>query len=114
MAISQQTSEASVVLTEDAERGTVAFFNGASSLHVGFIYNYFADRSVAAWTVTLWFKRTGGTEVLSGLVNNGDCVGSPSFGMHLGNGQVGSVSVDTDGTTALAAIDGVQVGNDSK
>jgi hypothetical protein len=108
-AISQQTSEASVVLAEDAERGTVAFFNGASSLHVGFIYNYFADRTVTAWSVSVWFKRTGGTDLLSGLVNNGDCVGSPSFGMHLGDGQIGAVNVDTDVSAAMVTIDGVQV-----
>ncbi|ELT89948.1 hypothetical protein CAPTEDRAFT_198362 [Capitella teleta] len=111
-AVSTQTSEASVVLVEDAQRGTVAFFDGASSLHVGFIYNYFADRSVTAWTVTVWFKRTGGTELVSGILNNGDCVGSPSFGMHLGDGQVGSVSVDTDVSSAMVAIDGVQVMHD--
>lgn len=109
MAISQQTSEASVVLAEDSDRGTVAFFNGASSLHVGFIYNYFADRTVTTWSVSMWFKRTGGTESLSGLVNNGDCVGSPSFDLHVGEGQTGSVSVDTDATAAMAGVDGMQV-----
>ena len=108
-AVSTQTSEASVVLAEDAERGTVAFFNGASSLHVGFIYNYFADRTVTAWTVTAWFKRTGGSDLTSGLVNNGDCVGTPSFGLHLAPGQLGAVSVDTDASPAMVAVDGVQV-----
>jgi hypothetical protein len=108
-AVSTQTSEASVVLAEDAERGTVAFFNGASSLHVGFIYNYFADRTVTGWTVTTWFKRTGGSDLTSGLVNNGDCVGTPSFGLHLAPGQLGAVSVDTDASPAMVAVDGVQV-----
>lgn len=108
-AVSQQTSEASVVLAEDPVRGTVAFFNGASSLHVGFIYNYFADRLVTTWSVTLWFKRMGVTEPMGGLVNNGDCVGSPSFDLHVGEGQMASVSVDTDATSAMAGIDGMQV-----
>ena len=112
MAVSQQTSEASVVLATDPQRGTVAYFNGASSLHVGYIYNWFADKTVTSWSVAMWFKREGSTEVLGGLLNNGDCVGSPSFGLNAGLGQTGSVSVDTDGVATMAAIRNVQVGHD--
>ena len=104
-----QTSDESVIITEDAERGLVAQFGGASSLHVGFIYNYFADKLVAEWSVAVWVKRTGVSQGLGGIVNNGDCVGSPSFDVHVGQGEVSSVSVDTDGSSQLASIDGIAV-----
>ena len=112
-ASSTQTSEASVVLVEDVDRGTVAQFGGAASLHVGYIYNYFADKSVTAWSVAVWVKRTGNSEGLGGVVNNGDCVGAPSFDIHVGQGEFSSCGIDTDGTTQIATISDVQVSHTS-
>ncbi|ELT91894.1 hypothetical protein CAPTEDRAFT_216416 [Capitella teleta] len=108
-ATSTQTSEASVVLTSDVDRGTVAKFNGASSLHVGYIYNYFADRYVKQWSMAVWVKRTGNTAGLGGVINNGDCVEAPSFDIHVGGGDVTSCSVDTDSVSAMVAIQDVAI-----
>ena len=108
-AVSTQTSEASVVLAQDAERGTVAKFNGASSLHVGFLYNYFADRYVKQWSMPVWMKRTGNTDTVGGVINNGDCVSSPSIDIHVGSGEFTSCSVDTDAVAAQVSIQDVAV-----
>jgi hypothetical protein len=108
-AVSTQTSEASVVLTKDADRGKVAKFNGKSSLHVGYIYNYFADRYVKAWSMAVWVKRQGSTNGIGGVINNGDCLDSPSFDIHVGSGDVSSCSVDTDAVSTMVTIADVAV-----
>ena len=111
-ASSTQTSEESVTLEEDPERGTVAYFPGAASLHVGFLYNWFADKTVESWSVAVWVKRTGDSAGLAGIINNGDCIGSPSFDIHMGPTEVSSISVDTDGVSQMAEISDVQVAQD--
>ena len=108
-AVSTQTSTQNVVLVNDKERGTVAKFAGACSLHVGFLYNWFADRKVTAWSMTVWIKRTGSYTGLGGVLNNGDCIGGPSFDIHVGQGEVASCGVDTDGVSALAQAEAVTI-----
>jgi hypothetical protein len=108
-AAATQTSDESVVLADDPERGTVAFFAGASSLHVGFLYNWFADQFISEWTVAVWVKRTGESSGVAGVVNNGDCIGSPSFEIHVGSGEVGVASIDTDVVSGMVSTDTVSV-----
>jgi hypothetical protein len=111
-AAATQTSVESVLLTNDAERGTVAFFGGASSLHVGFLYNYFADQFISEWSVAAWVKRTGDSSAHAGVVNNGDCIGEPSFDIHVGEGEVSFASVTTDGVTATASTEAASIMHD--
>uniref|UniRef100_X1ZZF5 LamG-like jellyroll fold domain-containing protein n=1 Tax=Capitella teleta TaxID=283909 RepID=X1ZZF5_CAPTE len=78
-------------------------------MHVGFIYNYFADQFITEWSVSVWVKRTGDSSGIAGVINNGDCIGSPSFDIHVGNGEVSLSSIATDGISQLAMTDAAQI-----
>jgi len=110
-AVSSQTDYRQLVtLVNDNERGTVASFAGRGSLDVGFINNYFAGRKIYTWSVALWFKKTGGSKSgYSGLVNNGDCDGLPSFDMHCDDGPVMVAGVRTAGQKSVVNTESVSV-----
>ena len=64
---------------------------------MAFMRNWLQDQNQQAWTVTAWVKRMAGPFNLVGIVDNGDCIDSPSFLLH------GNVDVN-DAATAFGGI----------
>ena len=64
---------------------------------VPFLRTWFAENDVDAFSVSLWYKRLGGSDALYGaLVNNEDCLQNPGFSLRAKEGAMLLSKIRTD------------------
>lgn len=64
---------------------------------VPFLRTWFAQNHVDAFSVSLWYKRLGGSDALYGaLVNNEDCLQNPGFSLRAKEGAMLLSKIRTD------------------
>jgi len=73
-------------------------------LQVPFLRTWFAEHYVDGFSVSLYYKRGGGSDAVFGaLVTNGDCEDEPGFSMRAkaGNQLLSKIRTDTGGVNSL-------------
>ena len=73
-------------------------------LQVPFLRTWFAEHYVDGFSVSLYYKRGGGSDAVFGaLVTNGDCKDEPGFSMRAmaGNQLLSKIRTDSGGVNSL-------------